>query len=94
VQLACEYADSVCMSDTLALVIQQAVRAERARLGLSQVQLADRLGWNRSRLAALEIGARRIYAHELPDLCRALEVQLPELLARASAEDRHWLGVS
>ncbi|MDQ1287573.1 MAG: helix-turn-helix transcriptional regulator [Actinomycetota bacterium] len=81
------------MSDALALVIQRAVRAERARIGISQAELAKRLSWSRSRVAAMETGARRIYAHELPELCRALEIQLPELLTRASAEDRRWLGV-
>jgi transcriptional regulator with XRE-family HTH domain len=81
------------MSDALALVIQRAVRAERARLGISQAELADRLGWSRSRIAAVETGARRIYAHELPELCQSLEIELPEFLARAPADDRRWLGL-
>ena len=80
--------------DGLTLVLQQAIRAERARLGISQEVLAARTGWSRSRIAAVETGVRRIYAHELPLLCKALEVQLPQLLSRASAEDRHWLGIS
>jgi transcriptional regulator with XRE-family HTH domain len=82
------------MSDALALVIQKAIRAERARLGISQADLAKRLGWSRSRVAALETGARRVYAHELPELCEALEIELSELLGRASADDRRRLGLS
>jgi transcriptional regulator with XRE-family HTH domain len=82
------------MSDALALVLQRAVRAERARLGISQAELATRVGWSRSRIAAVETGARRVYAHELPELCKALEIQLPELVARASRDERHWLGMA
>lgn len=81
------------MSDALALVIQRAIRAERARLGISQAELAERLGWSRSRVAALETGARRVYAHELPELCEALEIEFSELLGRASADDRRRLGL-
>lgn len=82
------------MSDALALVLQQAIRAERARLGISQADLAERLGWSRARVTAVETGVRRVFAHELPDVCAALEVQLPELIRRASAHDRHWLGAT
>ena len=82
------------MSDALALVIRQAIRAERARLGISQEELARRLGWSRSRVAAVETGARRIYAHELGHLCQALQVRLPHLLDRADGGERHWLGLA
>ena len=80
------------MSDSLALVLQQAIRAERARLGLSQAQLGERVGWSPTRVAAIESGSRRIYAHELPDICEALETPLAELIRRANERDRRWLS--
>lgn len=80
------------MSDHLADVLRQAVRAERARDGLSQAQLAAALGWSRQAVSALETGTRRLAADELPDLCRALRVTLPDLLVRATAEDRAVLN--
>jgi len=80
------------VSDTLALVLQQAIRAERARLGLSQAQFGERVGWSTTRVSQVESGTRRVYAHELPDVCEALEVPLQELVRRATERDRRWLG--
>lgn len=80
------------MSDALALVLQQAIRAERARKGLTQVELAERIGWSPATLSAVETGGRRIWAHELTEICEALEVTFAELLVRAPERDRMWLG--
>ena len=81
------------MSDHLALTLARSIRAERARAGLSQAQLAHRLGWSQQVQASIETGGRRLYAHELPDICRALGVSLATLLIGASDEDREALGV-
>lgn len=81
------------MSDSLALVLSRAVRAERARTGLSQQELASRLHTSQTTVAAIEAGTRRLRADELPDLCRALGVTLDVLLIGASKDDRQALGL-
>jgi transcriptional regulator with XRE-family HTH domain len=67
----------------MAYAIQRAVKAERARLGLNQQQLAERMGWATSTVSDVETGKRSLLAHELPPLCEALETTLPELLGKA-----------
>jgi transcriptional regulator with XRE-family HTH domain len=81
------------VSDSLALALSRAIRAERARAGLTQEALAERLGWSRQVLTAVETGSRRLYAHELPDVCYALGVTLADLLDRADEADREALGI-
>src|SRR5438105_1044575 len=55
------------MSDALANVVARSVRAERARRGLSQSELGALLGWSQTKVSQVESGARRLYAHELPE---------------------------
>jgi transcriptional regulator with XRE-family HTH domain len=81
------------VSDHLALTLARSIRAERARAGLSQAQLAHRLGWSQQVQASIETGGRRLYAHELPDICRALGVPLATLLIGALPDDLEALGV-
>lgn len=81
------------MSDRLALTLRQAIRAERARQGLTQENLADRLGWTRQVVWTVETGARTVAMHEMPDICRALNVTLSRLLVDAAPEDREALGL-
>ena len=81
-------------SPTLGDVVAAAVRAERARLRMTQDQLARRLGWSTSTLSALESGQRRPAVDDLPALCEALGVPLSELLRRATVEDLRRLGLA
>jgi ribosome-binding protein aMBF1 (putative translation factor) len=81
------------MSDRLALTLRQAIRAERARQGLTQEDLAKKLGWTRQVVWTVETGARTVAMHEMPDICRALGVTLSRLLVDAAAEDRDALGI-
>jgi transcriptional regulator with XRE-family HTH domain len=76
----------------LGTVIQRAIRAERARVGLTQSELAKRLGWSRQVITNIENGDRSIGVHELPALCKALGVTLNELSRDADPEDRAALG--
>jgi ribosome-binding protein aMBF1 (putative translation factor) len=85
--------DSPHMSDHTAWALRRGIRAERARVGLSQQALAARLGWTRSRLAAIELGERRMHADDLPQLCMALGVTLGVLLQMAPEDERRALGV-
>lgn len=82
------------MSDALANVVARSVRAERARRGMSQSELGALLGWSQTKVSQVESGARRLYAHELPEVCTALEISLIRLLEGASKEDLDALGLS
>ncbi|HEY6798858.1 MAG TPA: helix-turn-helix transcriptional regulator [Kineosporiaceae bacterium] len=82
------------MSDALANVVARSVRAERARRGLSQSELGALLGWSQTKVSQVESGARRLYAHELPEVCTALEISLIRLLEGASREDLEALGLT
>jgi transcriptional regulator with XRE-family HTH domain len=81
------------VSDHLALVVRRAVRAERVRAGLSQAQVAERLGWSRQAYAALEQGTRRLGLAEVPEVCSAIGTTLARLLIDASPDDRRALGL-
>lgn len=81
------------MSDHLALTLARAVRAERARRGWSQTALAERLGWSQTKVAAVEGGTRRLYVHEMPEVCRVFGVSLARLLQDADQDDRRALGL-
>jgi len=82
------------MSDALANVVARSVRAERARRGMSQSELGAILGWSQTKVSQVESGARRLYAHELPEVCTALEISLIRLLEGASREDLEALGLN
>lgn len=86
-------ADAPRVSDSLARYLARSIRAERARLGMSQAELADKLGMSKQALSTLETGVRKVYAHELPDICEALGVSLLTLLARAEPDDLRRLGL-
>lgn len=92
-QLPGDRCDVQRVSDSLALVLKRAVRAERARLAWSQTELADALGWSQSRVASLETGTRQLYAHELPEVCAAFGITLDRLFAAANPQDRARLGL-
>lgn len=74
-------------------VVVANVRAERARVRMTQRQLAERLGWSVGTLADLEAGRRRPAVDDLPRLCAALNVTLVDLLARADPDDLRRLGL-
>lgn len=74
-------------------VVAANVRAERARMRLTQRQLAERLGWSVGTLADLEAGRRRPAVDDLPRLCEALGVTLLDLLNRADPQDLGRLGL-
>jgi transcriptional regulator with XRE-family HTH domain len=81
------------VSSTMQAALIKAIRAERARVGLTQVELADRLGWSRQTVNKIEAGERMVLAHELVDLCAALDVTFAELMVKADQRDRRILGL-
>lgn len=71
----------------LAAIVARNVRAERARRSWRQVDLAERLGWSIGMVSETENGKRRIGISDMPNLCRALDVPLSDLLQGAERED-------
>jgi transcriptional regulator with XRE-family HTH domain len=59
-----------------AMVLKQA----RERIGLSQVQLAERLGVAPSTVAGWELGTHSVRTSRLSQLARVLRVQVRQLL--------------
>lgn len=56
--------------------------ASRREAGLSQEDLALRLGWHRTRIARVESGVRRVDVPEFIAISNALNIPPPQLLAR------------
>jgi transcriptional regulator with XRE-family HTH domain len=81
------------VSSTMQAALINAIRAERTRLRLTQVELAERLGWSRQTVNKIEAGERMVLAHELVDICQALDVTFAELMLKADQRDRQILGL-
>lgn len=69
------------------------VRAARARLRISQQDLADDMGWTRSMVSSLESKSRHIRTGDLVLLCQALKMPLVDLLDGAPGEVFAALGL-
>jgi transcriptional regulator with XRE-family HTH domain len=52
----------------------QRIRQAREARGLTQEQLAERIARDQRSVSEYESGKRRIYAHDLPNIARALNV--------------------
>lgn len=63
------------------------VRAERGRRRWTQAELADKLGWSRPVVTAIEAGRRQLLVADLPQLCRVFNVPLSRLLQDADPTD-------
>jgi transcriptional regulator with XRE-family HTH domain len=58
-----------------------ALKAARQKAGLSQVELATKLGVAPSTVAAWELGTHSIRTHRLTELARVLRVEVTKLLS-------------
>ncbi len=58
------------------------MREARDQAGLSQVQLAERLGRPQSFISKYESGERRLDVAEFIEICRALDVSATKLLKK------------
>ena len=63
-------------------VLLALLREARRAAGLSQVQLAERLGQSQSFVSKAEKGDRRLDVIQLRTICQALGATLPEFVAR------------
>jgi transcriptional regulator with XRE-family HTH domain len=59
-----------------------AMREQRRRIRVTQVDLAKRLHWQQSAISKIEAGNRAVSIHEFVSIARALDVSPIELLAR------------
>jgi transcriptional regulator with XRE-family HTH domain len=72
---------------TFSDAIAASVRAERARLRLTQVELGERMGIAGATISDIETGRRAVTANDLPLLCEVFDVSLAELARRADPDD-------
>ena len=79
--------------DPIDALIAANVRAVRARRQDRQADLAADLGWSPPVVGDLENGRRRVTMADMVKLCRALDVDLQELLRGLDPEDMRRLGL-
>ncbi len=58
------------------------MREARDKAGLSQVELAGRLGRPQSFVSKYESGERRLDVAEFIEICRAMDISAPKLLKK------------
>jgi transcriptional regulator with XRE-family HTH domain len=74
------------------LKLANALKLARARTGLSQVELARRVGITFQQIQKYERGANRVVFSRFIQLCEALETSPDAMLAEALRDDRVELG--
>lgn len=62
-------------------LMQRLIETRHAR-GMSQMDLAQKLGWSQSRIARVEIGRRRIDLVEFYEMAHALWLTVPTFMQR------------
>ena len=63
------------------------IRRRREGLGLSQAQLAEKIGAGRTSITMIEQGAQALLVHQLLDIAKALKVAPEKLLDPIHAEE-------
>jgi putative transcriptional regulator len=71
----------ICRVSELRPIYSANLRAERARAGLHQADLAQQIGLPRATLADVEAGRRKVTLGEAVEICEALGIELSLLLA-------------
>ncbi len=66
--------------------IGKTIRAKREALGLSQAQLAERLGLGRTSITMIERGSQALMVHQLLQIAAALRSAPSELLGDAISD--------
>ena len=62
--------------------VVQLLRAARKTAGVTQVELAERLGLTQSLLSKMERGDRRLDIIEVRTICRAIGISFPEFVTQ------------
>lgn len=63
------------------------IRRRREGLGLSQAQLAERIGTGRTSITMIERGAQAILVHQLLEIAKALRVSPDKLISKAEVNE-------
>jgi transcriptional regulator with XRE-family HTH domain len=72
--------------DLVRLEIGKRVKTRRKELGLTQTELAQALGHKSChRINQIELGRLRLYAEELPKLCKALDCSLSDVIVESDS---------
>lgn len=66
-------------------ILAENIKSHRARLQLSQEELADRCGLHRTYIGSVERSERNVSLSTLEVLANALKVSVPELLTRGTS---------
>src|SRR5438876_1870831 len=69
------------------LLIANRLREARTLSGLSQSQVADKMGWHRPTVSEIEAGRRNVSAEELPRLATLFGVNTGWLLGQEATPD-------
>lgn len=77
----------------LSTTIARSMRAERARRGWTQDELASRLGWTRAAVASIETERRTLALDDVPAVCEAFSLSLTDLLTGLDDDLRRALDV-
>lgn len=86
----------VQMSDTAKLMASRfqdalatAVEARRKELGLTQLELGQRIGWNRGNVARIECGTHPPRCNTIAKIAVALSLSMTDLMLRAAEVERN-----
>ena len=74
------------MSKNLVVAVAQSIRSLRQEIGLTQEDLAERAGLDRTYISGVERAVRNITLGSLEQIVDALGVDLPTFLTRVSAD--------
>lgn len=61
-------------------VLLTMLRERRLKLGLSQAEVANRLGWSQTAVSKVEVGERRLDIEELRQLAEALDTDVVKIV--------------
>jgi len=60
--------------------IGDVIQEMREHYSWTQVELAEKLGWTRASISAIEAGRQRVMAHDFPRIAKALQIPVRALL--------------
>jgi DNA-binding XRE family transcriptional regulator len=72
----------VVLAEAPYVLFGQAVAEERRRLGMSQQQVADKIGLSRPSITNIELGRQRVLLGDLLDFAKALNMDPVELFKK------------
>lgn len=84
----CSYVETMIREAEFYGELGRRINATRKRRGMTQEELADRVGLTRTSITNIEKGRQKVLSHLLVELSDALNVSLHDLLPNPDAEER------